>query len=291
MSFLPHEFDSFIAPSADRLAIIRAYLAERGVETNIISLEGKNHIFVRFPQSAYSPLFKLKTVICHYDRVEGSPGANDNSAACFSVMDFAVRLSKVQGVHNVRIFFTDGEEIGGHGSVKDQGSYALASLYRRLGIIKDDVYVFDSCGRGDIAVMSDRRMVAKMGGNFAKLYDDLCVRTENLLRSVCPNQWFSLPMPYSDNASFLACGIPAVVITLLPRSEVESFYRALIEDRNLEKSILNPANAESSYKDKLPLTWKMFHTKYDCKENLTSESFVVMEKILNTLALSNSIAS
>ena len=273
-SVLPREFDDFIAQNADRLAVIRSYLQARGVTTNIISLEGKNHIFVRFPQSSYSPMFKLKTVICHYDRVEGSPGANDNSAACFQIMDWACRLNAFRGVHNVRIFFTDGEELGGHASVKEQGSYALATLYRRLGITKDDVYVFDSCGRGDIAVMSDRQISQKMNGNFARLYSDLCDRTENLLRSVCPNQWFSLPMPYSDNASFLVCGIPAVVITMLPRSEVEMYARSLMTGKD----------------DNFPPTWKMFHSKYDCKANLTKESFAVMSRLLDTLALSRTMA-
>ena len=69
-SVLPREFDDFIAQNADRLAVIRSYLQARGVITNIISLEGKNHIFVRFPQSSYSPMFKLKTVICHYEKGE-----------------------------------------------------------------------------------------------------------------------------------------------------------------------------------------------------------------------------
>ena len=290
MSFIPVEFDNFIAPNADRRAVICDYLASRGVKTSVISLDGKNHIFVRFPQSAYSPLFKLKTVLCHYDRVEGSPGANDNSAACFQIMDWAVRLSRYSGVHNVRIFFTDGEEIAGHSSVKDQGAFALASLYRRLGITRDDVYVFDSCGRGDIAVISDKNMQITMKGALSRLYGDLCSRTENMLRTACPNRWFSLPMPYSDNAGFLACGIPAVVITVLPANEVEQFARNLLENKNLKQSVLNPSERDSSYKEKLPLTWQMFHTAADTKENLTEESFELMQSLLDALALSKTIS-
>ena len=287
---LPKEFDDFIAPNADRRAIIRDYLAQRGVETAVISLDGKNHIFVKFAKSAYSPLFKLKTVLCHYDRVETSPGANDNSAACFQIMDWAVRLSRFRGVHNIRIFFTDGEEIAGHSSVKDQGAFALASLYRRLGITKDDVYVFDSCGRGNIALISEKTLSHAMKGNLARLYEDLCKRTEQLLSTVCPKHYFSLPMPYSDNAGFLACGIPAVVITVLPANEVEQFARNLLENKNLKQSVLNPSERDSSYKEKLPLTWQMFHTAADTKENLTEESFELMQSLLDALALSKTIS-
>ncbi|MCR5605895.1 MAG: M28 family peptidase [Treponema sp.] len=290
-SFLPSEFSLFIAPNTDRKAFIQKYLADRGVNSVIVPIDGKNHILVRFAQTSYSPQFKLKTVLCHYDRVENSPGANDNSAACFQLMDWAVRLSKYNGIHNVRLFFTDGEELGGHGGITKQGAFGLASLYRKLGITKDDVYVFDSCGRGNIAVMSQKYLPFKGNTALKKQFFDLCSRTENLLRAACPNSWYSLPMPYSDNAGFLACGIPAVVITMLPAIEVEQYAKSLMMSKDLEKAILNPADKNSVYyKPYLPVTWKMFHTPNDNIENLTQESFTIMARILDALALSYTVA-
>lgn len=286
MSFLPPEFDDFIAPNAHRASIICDYLEKRGVKTSVIALDERKHIFVHFAKSAYSPLFKLKTVLCHYDRVENSPGANDNSAACFQIMDWAVRLSRFSGVHNVRIFFTDGEEISGQTSVKAQGAYSLATIYRRLGITKDDVYVFDSTGRGEIAVLPATNTAFTIKGDLSRLYSDLFLRTQNLLRSVCPSQWFTLPLPYSDNASFLACGIPAIAITLLPADEVSLFAKNLMEDKTLSSSILNPERRGEDYLKKLPLTWRLFHTPHDSKETLCEASFALMARLLDSLALS-----
>ena len=73
--------------------------------------DGRNHILVHFASEAYNPRFKIKTVIAHYDRVAGSPGANDNSAADWQLMNWAVELEKATSFHNIRIFFTDGEEL------------------------------------------------------------------------------------------------------------------------------------------------------------------------------------
>jgi len=49
-------------------------------------------------------------------------------------------------VHNVRIFFTDGEEAAGTKGLAGQGSYGLGSGMRKLNLTDDDVLVFDACG-------------------------------------------------------------------------------------------------------------------------------------------------
>ena len=231
-------FQRYIAADCDRLNFLQNYLLERGVKTSIIPLEGKKHLYVNFPSTSYNPMFKIKTVISHYDRVAGSPGANDNSLANFAVADFAALLAGSKKVHNVRIFFTDGEELGAEG-VSSQGSFALADLFRKLGITNDDVYVFDACGRGEVAVLARAGLDSKISGNFKKKFMDLYERTQNLLRAAVPNSWITLPVPYSDNAGFLACGIPAVAITFLPKDEVSFYYNNLMADKNLEKAVMN----------------------------------------------------
>ena len=105
MSFLPQEFKDFIAPNADRCSIICTYLKNNGVDSAIAAIDGKNHILVQFASQAYNPQFRIKTVIAHYDRVDGSPGANDNSAAVWQIMNWAIELKKYQTFHNIRIFF------------------------------------------------------------------------------------------------------------------------------------------------------------------------------------------
>ena len=300
-TFNSDSFQKYIASDCDRLSFLQNYLSERGVSSSVISLGEKKHLYVNFPSAAYNPMFKIKTIISHYDRVAGSPGANDNSLANFALADFASALCKSRQVHNVRIFFTDGEELGAEG-VSSQGAFALADLFRKLGIVNDDVYVFDACGRGEVAILARAGLDSKIVGQFKKKFLDLYERTQNLLRKSMPNSWMTLPVPYSDNAGFLACGIPAVAITFLPKDEVSFYYSNLMADKNLEKAVMNcridsePKNATDlsiqkfKYIEKMPKTWRLFHTEYDNYLSLTSESYVLIKKILMQIAEAKTIA-
>jgi len=288
MIFPPEGFEDFLKPDCDRKQFIIDRLATHGIKSSIVKIENSNHIFVHFPSSAYNPQFKIKTVLVHYDRVENSPGANDNSAAIFQIMDWAIRLSKRNDVHNIRIFFTDGEEMGASGGVQEQGAFGIASKFRKLGILQNDVYVFDCCGRGTIPIISQ----AGIGiGNhtFQKQILSLISRTENLVRSVSSQNWLSLPIPYSDNAGFLACGIPAVAITLLPQEEATQYLKELHTNPSLAEAIMGHKNPKTKLspceiQKKLPITWRLLHTKYDSVNSLTPEAFVLMERLLDTLA-------
>lgn len=266
MYIIPESFQQFISLECDRKTFIQNYLNNAGLDAPVISLEGKNHIYVKFPQNQYSASFKIKTVIAHYDRVPDSPGANDNSAAVYSLLEWAVRLSKMQGVHNVRLIFTDGEELGSEG-VLSQGSYPLAALFRKLGIMNDDVYVFDCMGRGDVPVLTETVLPKGVSQQFISRFCDLEARAQNLIQSAGGGKWFSLPCNYSDNASFIANGIPAVAITLLPSDEITSALRG----------------------EGVP-TWELFHTMKDNLESLTPVSFELTARILNQLALMKTFA-
>lgn len=300
-TFNSDSFQKYIASDCDRLSFLQNYLSEQGVSSSVIPLGEKKHLYVNFPSTAYNPMFKIKTIISHYDRVAGSPGANDNSLANFALADFASTLCKSRQVHNVRIFFTDGEELGAEG-VSSQGAFALADLFRKLGIVNDDVYVFDACGRGEVAILARAGLDSKIAGQFKKKFLDLYERTQNLLRKSMPNSWMTLPVPYSDNAGFLACGIPAVAITFLPKDEVSFYYSNLMADKNLEKAVMNcridsePKNATDlsiqkfKYIEKMPKTWRLFHTEYDNYLSLTSESYALIKKILMQIAEAKTIA-
>ena len=77
----PQTFKDFISLNCDRARFIQDYLKAGGLDSGIILLEGKNHIYVKFPAQHYNPMFRIKTVIAHYDRI--GIGANDNYAAVF----------------------------------------------------------------------------------------------------------------------------------------------------------------------------------------------------------------
>lgn len=294
MGFLPGDFSTFISPQCNRAEFIQSWLKARGVDSARIVIEGKNHILVQFESRYYNPRFRIKTVVAHHDRVDGSPGANDNSAAVWQLMNWAVSLRNYPDFHNVRIFFTDGEELGQNNGVAEQGAFGIASTFQRLGI-KDDVFVFDACGRGDVPVLSRLNLGPKTPASFVKTASDLYVRSLQILKAASPNKWMTLPVAYSDNASFLACGIPAVAITMLPSDEASLYAMQISQNKSLEANVLNressvEKNQGSNLKELLPLTWRMFHSVKDNEESLTPESFSVMEKLLRVLAFSKTPA-
>ena len=290
MFSIPSAFNDFISPACDRTAFIQNYLKAAGFEAPIMQMEGKNHIYVKFPQSQYNPMFRIKTVIAHYDRFPGSPGANDNSAAVFCLMEWAISLAKntvvepvetlynresvknraervglglsnVIQFHNIRLIFTDGEELGAAGGVAEQGAFPLAKVFRRLGITNDDIFVFDCMGRGVVPILSQTILPPKTPQRFVKEFSALEQRAANLLHASANGRWFCLPCNYSDNASFIANGIPAVAITMLPSIEVPAVTRG-----------------------EVPQTWQLLHTPSDNLASLTPQSFEIFYNILNNLA-------
>lgn len=260
MYIIPESFRQFISLDCDRRTFIQNYLNAAGLDAPVISLEGKNHIYVKFPQQQYNSMFKIKTVIAHYDRFPGTPGANDNSAAVFCLMEWAGRLLKMPGFHNIRLIFTDGEELGSDGIVS-QGAFPLAMLFRKLGILQDDIYVFDCMGRGNVPVLTETVLPKSASRSFRLKFSALEKRAQDLIQKGGGGKWFTLPCNYSDNASFIANGIPAVAITMLPGEEISA-----------------------ALKGQQPETWRRFHTPEDDLESLDSGAFEIFHNILNLLA-------
>ncbi|MCQ2582296.1 MAG: M28 family metallopeptidase [Treponema sp.] len=256
MYIIPEDFKKFISSDCDRLSFIRNYLLNSGIECPVIPVEGKNHIYVKFPLRQYNPMFRIKTVIAHYDRFPGSPGANDNSAAVFCMMEWARKLIQRQDFHNIRLIFTDGEELG-EGDVSQQGAFGLAKLFSKLGIKNDDVFVFDCMGRGNVPVICQIDLPQGMSSAFISRFNELEKRAIKIISEGSGGKWFKVKANYSDNAGFILNGIPACAISMLPSKEISS------------QEIT---------------TWNLLHTPLDDIRSLTPEAFEITGKILNSLA-------
>ena len=69
-----------------------------------------------------------------------------------------------------------------------------------------------------------------------------------------------------------------------------------MSDKNLEKAVMNCRIDSDSknqtdlsiqkfkYSEKMPMTWRLFHTEYDNFLSLTFNSLKILEKILNSIA-------
>ena len=198
---------------------------------------------------------------------------------------FISQFYGVKDFHNIRLVFTDGEELSEEG-VSSQGAYALAQLFKKLSIVDDDIFVFDSIGRGTIPVICESSFPSRLPEAFLKKYQALESRAIRILKAAT-GKWFKLPAGFSDNAGFLANGIPAVAITMLPSTEIELYSQKLLETKVTNYDIIR--NSEE-IKPFFPKTWKMFHTQDDNIENLDDRAFPIMEKILDNLRLLKAVA-
>ena len=286
---LSDDFTAFLDNKIDRTAFIVNYLESRGLPVTVINLKGKKHIYLNFDSRQYNGLFRLKTLIAHYDRVPDSPGANDNSFAVFTMMNWALHLNE-QGIqHNIRIIFTDGEENAPGSDIKNQGAYELGfSLKKNTSAV--DYYVFDCMGRGTIPVLAKPPVLKKASLSFKKSYNALFHRSEEILQKALPGSWVTLPVSWSDNAGLTAQGLPSVLITMLPKEEASFYMLNLTKNPELENFVINheitAGDTKSHLNALLPKTWLFLHSDYDCKESITYESTACFERILNAIALS-----
>ncbi|GMO12163.1 MAG: M28 family peptidase [Treponemataceae bacterium] len=262
LRFDDFQFDDFLSPECDRAHFIGRYLAEHGIQTSLMQTDSHNHLCVQFAQNCYDPHFRTKTVIVHYDRFVGMdgkicPGANDNSAAVVQALFLAVRLRKLKKPHNIRIIFTDGEESV---SLKEQGSFQLAQKFKELKTA-NDVFVIDCSGRGGTLILAKSHLTENappyLQKSFARLVRHVTEIFHTLNMNVDGCQFTEREIPHSDDAGFIASGIPAVVITMLPKNELDC---------------------------ELPQTWQLIHTQNDTADTLTPESFKIMKNFLDALA-------
>lgn len=293
-------FKNFLKEEIDRCTFISEWLTENKVPNTVVSIGNKKHIIVKYKPQNYNPLFKIKTIAAHYDREKNTQGANDNSAACIQLMIFAKYLLQFNCAHNIKIIFTDGEEAGSTGIIH-QGSYLLGTGLKKLKMDKDDIFVFDMCGRGDVLILSQSGICGRPKKNILSLdilHSECCAYAQ----AACPNQWVSMLTPYSDNAGFIAAGLSAQVITVLPRSEAETLLHYL--PKHISCEFFNAANEQNKtaihalmdliIKNKkpevnsplakiIPETWQFMHTSNDSIETLTPQAFILIEKYLQFL--------
>lgn len=277
-------FSAFLKPAADRCILITARLAAQGIPYRTVTLQNKTHIVITYRQSAYDPRFKMKTLIAHYDRAAGTPGANDNSAACVQLLLFAQMLRHKRDAHNIRIIFTDGEEAGADG-IKNQGAYRLGQGLHALSMQQDDIFVFDMCGSGDTLILSESGIYGRDKRKTAAL-TALHRRCRIYADAACRGRWLSLPTAYSDNAGLISAGLIAQVITVLPKSEAELLMQYMPHSEALQRCIITNAHVppDSPLAAVIPQTWQRMHTPQDSLETLTPQAFVLIDKIFRYLA-------
>jgi hypothetical protein len=253
----------------------------------VIPIEGNRHIFVFPPGHKVKPSaggafpFRGKSpviLVAHYDRVAGSPGANDNSAAVFQLLKTADTLGG-RGEDYWIIIFTDKEELAKGEGIEDQGSFSLAEKLRAWGLGDSRVFSFDACGAGDTFIISsttdyilrnDERPGIRKARQLIQNLRTHALDTANFLRL---SRVLSVPTPFSDDAGFLRAGLPAQTITMLPQKE-SSPYASLLRNRP-DFAGLVIAGGKISGADRLlvPETWRSLNGPSDSHLRLTPQFY------------------
>jgi len=313
---LPEGFLDFIAPDADRFGQLKAMLEKRGLHPSVLDLAGSRHILLapsgqgrQFLHDAAQPGMQpgtqlrsqlhtqLRVLVAHWDRARGSPGANDNSAAVFQLAEAATRLN-ASGDDKWLVLFTDREEAAGAEGPRGQGSYALAEGFRTIGLGQAEFYIFDACGRGDTVIISTA--VDELLGNEGeegslrakRSARDLRLKVLEAGRTICAGRLLLAPTPFSDDVGFLAAGLTAQTITVLPVKEAATLAGALRSKPELAATLVSrearsgQGGSQNRRPDALwmPRTWTLLHSPKDDAASLTPSVFPLVERLALALA-------
>jgi hypothetical protein len=294
----PYErFFDFIAPDADRFAVLLEHIKKLRLNIAVIPVEGNRHFFIfppgvnlklsagdTFPFSGQSPV----VLTAHYDRVPGSPGANDNSAAVFQLLRTAQALCEIKA-RNWIIIFTDKEELKSGEGICNQGSFSLAKKLIKWGLGNIRIFNFDACGTGETLIISttaDFLLQDQMREGLKRARQTVNMLREQAVtsaRRVRFRNAILLPTPFCDDAGFLQGGIPVQTITVLPAAEAASFTSLLqirpgFADPLIAGSIKNTADLGL-----LPETWRRLNSPADTPAHLTPEHYDQMVRFATEL--------
>lgn len=195
----------------------------------------------------------------HYDKVQGSPGANDDASGVSVLLGLCRELVRTR--FPVRIVFFDREEAWFRTPILKLG--LLGSLYyvfkeKREGI--EEVYNLEFCGRGDVVTLwpVKEQEDSKTVNRIEKAAGSLSLRST---KGHFP--WYFIT---GDHLPFRLRGIDAVTLSLLPGEKLTS----------LETSIKEHVARHSLDRKSLPEPLSTIHSTEDNSTHLCEDSLQTM---------------
>ena len=270
-------FQEFTSLDTDRFALLRELIKEASLESTILEIAGCRHIIIAPPPPGEEFLRRVPVIlVAHYDRSEGSPGANDNSAGVFLLLETAMKLKKA-GERNWIIIFTDKEELKTGEKLEDQGSYNLAAGLRDLKLENSKIFSFDACGIGDTLVISTTlEYLVKREGGGEKMRESM-LELRNLALNTARNlgmlKVLLAPTPFSDDAGFFRAGIAAQTITTLPSEECIPLVSELRKNPAFANTLITTEWQQNSHVQSIPETWRYLNSRSDSYLRLTPQNF------------------
>jgi hypothetical protein len=269
-------FKEFIAPEADRRAVLCSMLEELSLPHRALDIAGKRHIAVH-PGPPLTADGAGLILTAHYDRSPRSPGANDNGAAVFLLAETAALIGERGGTPPVLFIFTDGEELSGDESLQNQGAYGLGLYLRKKGFGTVRIFCFDACGTGDTLIISTTADQLLKGREENPHTEALRQKVQELRRAALEaariarlEKVLLIPTPFSDDGGFLRAGLAAQTITVLPRKEAASFAALVRRKEELAAALLSGTGLPEDRRS-IPETWRCLNGPSDSPLRLTPE--------------------
>ena len=277
----------FIANNADRYAILTGHIKTLKLNSAVIPVAGNRHIFIFPPghktQNCADGIFPFRDsypflLAAHYDRVSGSPGANDNSIAVFHLLNAAIILAE-KNIDKWIIVFTDKEELKAGESYEDQGSYTLAAKFKSWGLEKAKIFNFDACGCGNSFIFStttDHILKNSKRPNIQNVRENI-IKLKNHALDIAQflrlEKTLLAPAPFSDDIGFLRAGLAAQTVTILPAEEADQYASVLRGRPDFADIIISGAIKTPAEYRRLPETWKTLNSAADTYSRLTPQYF------------------
>lgn len=258
----------FCRLDCDRFSFLETFLEWKKIPFSCLEAGGR-HLLIN-PMEKKRPGHYIKVLTAHYDRVEGTPGANDNSSSVFILLKHIEYLMQTDYSHNTMILFTDREELTGGRTIYDQGSCHLGSYWKKNLGENYFFTVLDMCGIGDTLIwgrndlkLQKENPDALVSKGVIKTIDYLYESLSDLLFRHSRQSDMGINGLFSDDLGFILSGLPAIQLSLLPWKEAELWKKD---------------------SGKMPESWKVNHSADDTVETLQDSAFLTMEKFLKNLA-------
>lgn len=261
----------FCSPDARRESMLLDTLASLGLVGRVLQLDGARHILVDPPVRS-RPYSRPIVLIAHYDRAPETPGANDNSASVYHLLSLLERM-KALGDRalwpEVRVIFTDREEIREIRRYTDQGAYRLGVFLKKTRLASAFFCVLDMTGIGDTVILGKGVVghLERLGRSPDEGIRALHAAQRVIAKKVLANQrdgfFVETETPFSDDLGLYAAGIVASQFSLLPHTEAQEYRRAHFTE--------------------LPRSWRTMHTAEDTVDRLWDRSRQVMSDLLDLL--------
>jgi hypothetical protein len=281
-------FMDFISPAADRLSILKETLKEAELEHRVTEMAGCRHIIVTPPPDQPKTVgHRPPTIlVAHYDRAEGSPGANDNSTGVFLLIETAMKLTK-KNEDSWLIIFTDKEELKPGEKIESQGAYTLAEGLKNLKMEKAKIFSFDACGTGDTLIISTTlESLLKKEAAGAKLRESI-LELRNFALDTARNlnmaKVLLAPVPFSDDAGFFRAGLIAQTITMLPSNECIQLVAELRKNPDFAEVLISAEMRQANRTQSIPDTWRGLNSPVDSYLRLTPEHFRTVVRFAEAL--------